>query len=93
MISQHPRCGLDLHILKAARVQQPARHLRASDSILRTDLGVFGDIGLDTPLRIGPQKEAWKDKHPKKRIFEHSPVSARFQVKPCCPDGVMSNEY
>jgi hypothetical protein len=43
-------------------------------------------------LRIGPQEEAWKHQHPKKRIFEHSPVSARFQVKPCCPDGLMSNE-
>ena len=79
MIGQHPRSGLDLHILKALEVQQPARHLRASDSILRTDLGVFGNVGLDTPLRIGPQEEAWKDKHPKKRIFEHSPVSPGFR--------------
>jgi Tat protein secretion system quality control protein TatD with DNase activity len=78
--------------LKALGVQQPARNLRASDSILRTDLRVFGDIGLDTPLRIDPHEEAWKDKHPKKRIFEHFASLASFQVKPCCPDGLMSNE-
>jgi hypothetical protein len=91
MIGQHPWGGLDLHILKPAGVQQPARHLRASDSILRPDLGVFGDIGLDTPLGIDPQEEAWKDKHPKEDLRAFASL-AGFQMKPCCPDGLMSNE-
>ena len=71
MIGQHPRSGLDLHILKAPRVQQLARYLRTCDPILRTDLGVFGHIGLDTPLRISPQEQARKNKEPEKRVFKH----------------------
>ena len=55
MIGQHSRSGLDLYILKALGVQQPARHLLASNSILRTDLGVLGDIGLDTPVHRSPR--------------------------------------
>src|SRR5262245_29756963 len=71
MISQHPRSSLDLHVLEAPRVQQPARYLRACDPILSTDLGVFDHIGLDTPLRICPQEQARKNKEPEKRIFKH----------------------
>jgi hypothetical protein len=75
MIAEHPRGGLDGDVLKALRIQQPARHLGASDSVLGLDLRILRNIDFDTRLRIRPQQQTRKNKYPKKRIFQHIAIS------------------
>jgi hypothetical protein len=78
VIAQHPRSGLDSYRLKALRIQQPARHLSASDSVLGLDLRVLRNIDFDARLRVRPQQQAGKNKYPKKRIFQHMAISRRI---------------
>src|SRR5262249_41144514 len=68
MIAQHPWSGLDCYIAKALRIQQPARHLGASDSVLGADLRILRNIDFDTRLRIRAQKQTRKNKYPKNRV-------------------------
>ena len=65
MIAQHARSGFDSYVLKALRIQQPARHLGAGDSVLSPDLRILRNIDFDTRLRIHPQQQTGKDKYPK----------------------------
>src|SRR5215471_16456998 len=78
MIAQHPWSGLDCYIAKALRIEQPARHLGASDSVLGADLRILRNIDFDARLRIRAQQQTRKNKYPKNRVSQHfaiSPVS------------------
>jgi len=62
MIAQHPWSGLDCYVAKALRIQQPARHLGASDSVLGADLRILRDIDFDARLRVRAQQQTRKNK-------------------------------
>jgi hypothetical protein len=57
MIFQDPRSGHDCNLLKAMRIQQPARHLSASNSVLGGDPRILGKVDFNTPLRIHTQQQ------------------------------------
>src|SRR6516164_3445767 len=75
MIAQHPWSGLDCYVAKALRVDQQARDLRDSDSVLGADLRIFRNIDFDTRLRIRAQQQTRKNKYPKNRISQHIAIS------------------
>jgi hypothetical protein len=62
MIAQYPWSGLDSYIAKALRIEQPARHLGASDSVLGADLRILRDIDFDARLRVRAQQQTRKNK-------------------------------
>src|SRR5262249_58142762 len=68
MIAQHPRTGLDCYVAKALRIEQPACHLGASDSVLGADLRILRNIDFDARLRIRAQQQTRKNKYPKNRV-------------------------
>src|SRR6516164_5714482 len=71
VIAQHPRGRLNGYVSQTLRIQQKARHLRASDPILGSDLRILCNVKFDPGLRIYSQQQTRKNEYPKKRVFEH----------------------
>src|SRR5262249_51588558 len=75
VIAQHPWSGLACYVAKALRIEQPARHLSACDSVLGADLRILRNIDFDARLRIRPQQQTRKNKYPKNRVSQHFAIS------------------
>src|SRR6516165_10204570 len=71
VIAQHPRGRLNGYVSQTLRIQQKARHLRASDPILGSDLRILCNVKFDPGLRIYSQQQTRKNEYPKKRVFKH----------------------
>src|SRR5262249_12564773 len=68
VIAQHPWSGLDCYVAKALRIEQPPRHLGASDSVLGADLRILRTIDFTTRLRIRAPHQTRTNNDPKYRV-------------------------
>jgi hypothetical protein len=71
MIAQDPWRGLNGHVVKSLRLEQATRHFSARNPILRGHLRIFGDVELNTRLRVEAEQQARQHKHPEQRVLEH----------------------